>query len=29
VHECGPRLSPVSTTVVGITRTSSKRQIGE
>jgi len=29
VPECGLRLSPISTTVVGITRTSSKRLVGE
>jgi len=29
VSECGQRLCPVSTTVVGITRTSSKRLVGE
>jgi hypothetical protein len=29
VPECGLRLSPISTTAVGITRTSSKRLVGE
>lgn len=29
VPECGLRLCPVSTTVIGITRTSSKRLVGE